>query len=450
MPKVEPFEYQKSTNIDEHNQIVNKINEIVDTSNDMEQKVNDAVDLVNELDKEVDKATSDISQLKISDAEHTEQITHLDTVVDNHATEITALKAKDATIDTEISSLKTKDTQHDAEIQGLSESVVTDLVATFDNSSRKLSLSIEREQAESIDAVVTIPAGGGGSGGSYSAGDGIAISDANVISVDDTVGKKSEIVALQNATKPAIKAIEVSETAEKVSITTTALDDATKITEDIGVVSDTKAGIVTPELKKKWDSSATDDTALLYTKVQNAYVPFKTNSTVVSNSNRMNGKSYVYHSTLTSFASPRNYPNNPSTTYPIYPWLHSYEIESSTEYEHVGVDVTWEDLTQIKNTIKKNLSIFTVAFPNTTISFEYDLIVGYELGFSSPSGPYCIVKKFSSSTLTRQKIAGTIDKDGNVVLSEELPTSNLYYYRKPDSNSYVYLVLTYIVQTYNE
>ena len=253
--KIEPFDYQKSTNIDEHNQIVNKINEIVDTSNDMEQKVNDAVDLVNELDKEVDKATSDISQLKISDAEHTEQITHLDTVVDNHATEITALKAKDATIDTEISSLKTKDTQLDTEIQGLSESVVTDLVATFDNSSRKLSLSIEREQADSIDAVVTIPAGGGGSGGSYSAGDGIAISDANVISVDDTVGKKSEIVALQNATKPAIKAIEVTETAEKVSITTTALDDATKITEDIGVVSDTKAGIVTPSLKKKWDSN---------------------------------------------------------------------------------------------------------------------------------------------------------------------------------------------------
>lgn len=263
MPKVEPFEYQKSTNIDEHNQIVNKINEIVDTSNDMEQKVNDAVDLVNELDKEVDKATSDISQLKISDAEHTEQITHLDTVVDNHATEITALKAKDATIDTEISSLKTKDTQHDTEIQGLSESVVTDLVATFDNSSRKLSLSIEREQAESIDAVVTIPADGGGSGGSYSAGDGIAISDANVISVDDTVGKKSEIVALQNATKPAIKAIEVTETAEKVSITTTALDDATKITEDIGVVSDTKAGIVTPELKKKWDSTTNDSWTIM-------------------------------------------------------------------------------------------------------------------------------------------------------------------------------------------
>ena len=231
------------------------VNEQQDSIDKMGEKVDDAVDLVNELDKEVDKATSDISQLKISDAEHTEQIAHLDTVVDNHATEITALKAKDATIDTEISSLKTKDTQHDTEIQGLSESVVTDLVATFDNSSRKLSLSIEREQAESIDAVVTIPAGGGGSGGSYSAGDGIAISDANVISVDDTVGKKSEIVALQNATKPAIKAIEVTETAEKVSITTTALDDATKITEDIGVVSDTKAGIVTPGLKKKWDSN---------------------------------------------------------------------------------------------------------------------------------------------------------------------------------------------------
>lgn len=114
---------------------------------------------------------SDISQLKISDNEHTSQIATLDNTVDTHAREITAIKAKDVS--------------QDSEIQGLSESVVSDLVATFNNNSRKLSLSIEREGAVSIDAEVTIPAGSSG-GGSYSAGDGISISDANVISIEQT------------------------------------------------------------------------------------------------------------------------------------------------------------------------------------------------------------------------------------------------------------------------
>lgn len=34
MVEIQPFKYQKDTNIDEHNQMVDKINEIVDTIND--------------------------------------------------------------------------------------------------------------------------------------------------------------------------------------------------------------------------------------------------------------------------------------------------------------------------------------------------------------------------------------------------------------------------------
>ena len=143
---------------------------------------------------------SDLSQLKISDAEHTDAISSLETASDAQARKIASIEAKDASQDSEISAIKTKNTQQDTEIDGLSKSVVSDLVATFDNDSRKLSLSIEREQAASIDAVVTIPAGSTG-GGDYSAGDGIEISSSNVISVDKaTVALKTDISDMETKT----------------------------------------------------------------------------------------------------------------------------------------------------------------------------------------------------------------------------------------------------------
>ena len=101
--KIEPFEYQKSTNIDEHNQIVGKVNEIVDAINEV--NLDEIAPEIADLDTRVDKNTADISQLKISDAEHTEQIATIDSNVDNHAREIASLKTKDATHDTEIAEL---------------------------------------------------------------------------------------------------------------------------------------------------------------------------------------------------------------------------------------------------------------------------------------------------------------------------------------------------------
>ena len=101
--KIEPFDYQKSTNIDEHNQIVGKLNEIVDAINEV--NLDEIAPEIADLDTRVDKNTADISQLKISDAEHTEQIATIDGNVDNHAREITALKTADAKHDTEIAEL---------------------------------------------------------------------------------------------------------------------------------------------------------------------------------------------------------------------------------------------------------------------------------------------------------------------------------------------------------
>ena len=163
MSSITPFDFQASTNIDEHNQIVDKVNEIVGVVNDIN---------LDGLDDRLNADEADISQLKISDQEHTSQIDTIDGTLDTHAREINALKTSTSSISsdlramsTAITEIKTKDQTQDTEISGLTESVVSDLVATFTESTRTLKLSIERESAASIDASVVIPAGGGGGTG---------------------------------------------------------------------------------------------------------------------------------------------------------------------------------------------------------------------------------------------------------------------------------------------
>ena len=70
-----------------------------------------------------------------------------------------------------------------------------------------------------------------------------------------TFATKTALTTLQNATKVAVENFAITESADKVTITTTAIDGATSKSEDIPAVTDTMAGIVTPALKKKWDST---------------------------------------------------------------------------------------------------------------------------------------------------------------------------------------------------
>ena len=74
-----------------------------------------------------------------------------------------------------------------------------------------------------------------------------------------TFATKTALTTLQNATKVAVENFAITESADKVTITTTAIDGATSKSEDIPAVTDTTAGIVTPALKKKWDSSGSGE-----------------------------------------------------------------------------------------------------------------------------------------------------------------------------------------------
>ena len=105
MVDIEPFKYQASTNIKEHNEIVDKVNEIVGVINDINLDGLDPRLTADEAN--IKKNTDDIAQLKISDNEHTTQITTLDSNVDNHAREITNLKASDVKQNSDITELNT-------------------------------------------------------------------------------------------------------------------------------------------------------------------------------------------------------------------------------------------------------------------------------------------------------------------------------------------------------
>ena len=74
-----------------------------------------------------------------------------------------------------------------------------------------------------------------------------------------TFATKTALTTLQNATKVAVENFAITESADKVTITTTAIDGATSKSEDIPAVTDTMAGIITADwfkkLKELWDDA---------------------------------------------------------------------------------------------------------------------------------------------------------------------------------------------------
>ena len=144
---IEPYDMIQKTNIKEHNDMINKINEIVDVINH----------------------------------------TNLDTI----NTEISALKTKASKTDTEIANIKDKDTTQDTEINGITKNLVSNVTATFDNPSRELKISLGREASPSIDTTVVIPSSS--ETGQYSAGNGITIDNYQIAVDRGVVALKTDI-----------------------------------------------------------------------------------------------------------------------------------------------------------------------------------------------------------------------------------------------------------------
>ena len=223
---------------------------------------------------------SDIKQLKISDAEHTEAIATIESNIGTHAREILQLT--------------NSDDKQNTEIKGITESLISDVDAVFNNTTRDLRIVVEREKASAIEAVVNIPATS--QTGTYAPSAPITISPDNqvglaidsslivkngVLSVNtqgsvkvdgETIIKDADDVLEVNtakiapityvdskvktataATGKAFGSMAIAADASGVDITMTGIDEATSVTGRIPVCTEDKAGLMTPADRIKID-----------------------------------------------------------------------------------------------------------------------------------------------------------------------------------------------------
>lgn len=233
---------------------------------------------------------SDIKQLKISDAEHTEAIATMESNIDTHAREILQLT--------------NSDDKQNTEIKGITESLISDVDAVFNNTTRDLRIVVEREKASAIEAVVNIPATS--QTGTYAPSAPITISPDNqvglaidsslivkngVLSVNtqgsvkvdgETIIKDADDVLEVNtakiapityvdskvktataATGKAFGSMAIAADASGVDITMTGIDEATSVTGRIPVCTEDKAGLMTPADRIKIDGIASDARVLI-------------------------------------------------------------------------------------------------------------------------------------------------------------------------------------------
>ena len=122
MVDIEPYQYQKVTNIKEHNDIVAKINEIVDVLN------NSGADT---LGPRISKLETDVSAI--------------DSAVKIQYQDIASIKDKDQTQDTNIGTL-------DAQVKGITESLVSDINIIDGTTTGKFKVRLDREKAPSINS----------------------------------------------------------------------------------------------------------------------------------------------------------------------------------------------------------------------------------------------------------------------------------------------------------
>ena len=142
MVDLEPFKYQASTNIKEHNEIVDKVNEIVGVINDI--NLDGLGPRLTADEANIKKNTDDITHLKISDTEHTAEISTLESNVDNHAREITAIKAVDAKQNSDISEMNTV-------VDALTKELPTEITLYRDGTG-KIKVQVTKEDNTTFDS----------------------------------------------------------------------------------------------------------------------------------------------------------------------------------------------------------------------------------------------------------------------------------------------------------
>ena len=122
MANIQPYEYQKRTNIEEHNDLVSKINEIIDVIN--QTNIETILPKINKLEADVNA---------INDTDNVQN------------TDIANLKEKDVQIDNRLG-------LNESNIDGISKSLVSDVVLMNGTTTGNMKARIGRANAPSIDS----------------------------------------------------------------------------------------------------------------------------------------------------------------------------------------------------------------------------------------------------------------------------------------------------------
>lgn len=157
MVDIEPYKYQKVTNIKEHNDIVAKINEIVDVINNTNldtiipriAKIESDITGINSTDalqwQDIGSVKDDISTINPKIAKLEQDVTDINTTNTVQNTDITNLKAKDSEQDNRLGSV-------DTEIDDITKSLVSDVAILNGTTSGNVKVRIGRQDAPSIDS----------------------------------------------------------------------------------------------------------------------------------------------------------------------------------------------------------------------------------------------------------------------------------------------------------
>ena len=110
MVNVEPYEYQRKTNLKEHNDLVAKINEIVDVVNQTNMET---------ISPRIDKLEQDVSVITANDTVQDSDISSLKTKTAKLEQNVSEITANDTVQDSDISSLKTKTAKLEQDVSGI-------------------------------------------------------------------------------------------------------------------------------------------------------------------------------------------------------------------------------------------------------------------------------------------------------------------------------------------
>lgn len=157
MADIEPYKQIKKTNIQEHNDLVAKINEIIDVIN--QTNLETVVPKISELEQDV-SAINATDALQWNDIETVKtDIGTINPKITKLEQDVTAINDIDTAQTNDINSIKAKNGEQDStlathatEIDGLTKSLVSDVALMNGTTAGNVKVRIERKDAPSIDS----------------------------------------------------------------------------------------------------------------------------------------------------------------------------------------------------------------------------------------------------------------------------------------------------------